>query len=257
MIKYFYQRNLLNLIFKSPFDIIGDNLLRYFVKQIIKSLEILDRGNFAHFDLKPGNILTFLNLNIKLSDFGFLTNLEKTKNEEKKVNIPGGTPGYLSPEYYLEKGILDIEHAKKQDFFSLGAIIFFLKFGEKMLDYIEDKDDNFMTSDIIIDLLEKTMDEIKSNKLCDKEFINLLCSLIQYKPNERPDLEKIYRNKWLNKNSDEIEQILEINELDEKKIALELNKSDFLIKKNEYIKKSNQNVERRKKFIFKDGNRKY
>ena len=45
------NENAMKLIFLNPFDIIGDNLLRFFFKQIIQGLETLDRGNFVHFNI--------------------------------------------------------------------------------------------------------------------------------------------------------------------------------------------------------------
>ena len=114
-----------------------------------------------------------------------------------------------------------------------------------MLDYSEYLDRN-STSDVIIDLLQKAMDKIKSKKLSDKEFIDFLCSLIAYKPEERPDLELMYRNKWLNKNTEDIINIAENFELDEEKLIIELDKSDFLMNKrntiNENRKKGNKNI---------------
>lgn len=72
-IKDLYYNNMFKLIFKSPFEIVGDNLIRFYSGQIIKGLEILDRSNFSHFDLKTENILTFMNMNLKLTDFGLLS----------------------------------------------------------------------------------------------------------------------------------------------------------------------------------------
>ena len=46
-----------------------------------------------------------------------------------------------------------------------------------MLNYEEYKD-RVMTSDLIIDLIQKSIDEIKSKKLSDKVFLEFLCSLI-------------------------------------------------------------------------------
>ena len=252
--KYIFHKNYLRLIFKEPFEPIGDNLIRFYVKQIVKGLELLDRGNFSHFDLKPENILIFVGMTLKITDFGLLRNPENDKDSNDKVRIPGGTTGYISPECYHNNYVLDITDVKKQDFFALGATIFYLKFGEEMLEYNCYKD-NSMTSDLIIDLIQKRIDEIKSGKLLDKDFIDFLCSLINYKPNERPDFEGIYRNKWLNKNTEELNDIIEINEIDEPKLILELNKSDFLIPKKKYLheKRSNENNERQlHKFIFKD-----
>ena len=38
----------------EPFDeILGDNLLRFYSKQIVDELETLNRYNYVHFDLKP------------------------------------------------------------------------------------------------------------------------------------------------------------------------------------------------------------
>ena len=265
-----HKKNGLKLLFRSPFEVVGDNLLRFYVKQIVKGLELLDRSNFSHFDIKPQNILTFIGINLKLTDFGLLRNPEKNKTNDNKFMIPGGTRGYLTPEYYQNKGLVNLEDAKKQDYFALGATIYQLKYGEEMLNYKE-YNDNLMTSDLIIDLIQKSIDEIKSKKLSDKDFIEFLCSLIQYRPSERPDFEQIYRNKWLNKNTEEITEILENNELDEKKLIIEMNKSDFLIEKRNYLnnynyeenKKNNINKKKiknkgnRPRFIFIDGNRIY
>ena len=70
--EHIHFKNIFNLIFESPFELVGNNLIRFYAKQIIKGLEILDRSNFSHFDLKPENILTFSNIVLKLTDFGLL-----------------------------------------------------------------------------------------------------------------------------------------------------------------------------------------
>ena len=239
-----HNNNILKLIYENPFDLVGENLLRFFTKQLMKGLELLNRSSYSHFDIKPGNILIFLNLIIKITDFGLLRNPKNITKDNNLVHIPGGTQGYMTPEYYSNNGDIKYEDAIKQDYFSLGSTLFCLKFGEEMLEYSKNLN-HISISDIIIDLLQKAMDKIKSQKLCEKKLIEFLCSLIQYKPEERPDLEIRYRDKWLNKNSEEIIKIAEIFEYEEYKLLLELDKSDFILNKrnenNKSREKENQN----------------
>ena len=249
-----------------------DNLLRFLTIQIVKGIETLDKGDYIHFDIKPSNILIFVNMVLKITDFGLLRNINEMERDKNKVRIPGGTLGYLSPEFYQNHRV-SIENLKKQDYFSLGSTLFYLKYGESMLSYRE-YDDNLMTEEYIIDLLQKAIDQIKSVKNTDKDFINFICNLIQYKPEERYNLEEIYRNKWLNKNRELITEIFDTNKLDEYKLLIELTKSDYLIDKQKYFEsleinknintnnnkneindyntnKKNINLYRKNKFIFK------
>ncbi len=257
---FFYHENLLKIIY-NPFDeVLGDNLLRFYSKQIINALELLDRNYFIHNDIKPNNILITDNLIVKLTDFGLL---RKVKDEESEIS--GGTRGYLSPEFYINKNEkVDSQTARKQDYFALGSTLYYLKYGKKMLNY-EDKIDKIMIADEIVKLLEKKIDDIKSSKMFDQEFINFLCSLIQFKSEDRPNFEEIYRNIWLNNNSEEINNIYSINQGENEKIIMELQKSDFLIKKeneldlnleNENSKKCEESNKIKKGKIKKNENNK-
>ena len=246
--------NILKLIFKNPFEITGDNLIRYFVKQLVEGLELLDRGSYCHFDIKPSNILIFFKMILKFTDLGLLRNIEEIKDENNKVKIPGGTKGFLSPEFYCNKyHEVSYEESIKYDFFALGVTIFYLKFGKEMLEY-KKFEDGILTSDNIIKLLDKAMNEIKSEKLFDEDFIEFLCSLIQFKAKDRPNFEEIYRNKWLNRNLEEILEIREINETDEEKLLLELDKSDYLFEKKKYVNKMRNNNNNYENNINNDNN---
>ena len=57
---------------------------------------------------------------------------------------------------------------------------------------------------------------------------------------------KIYKNKWLNRNKEIIEDIVHTNENDEEKIIMELQKSDYLINKQKDL-----NPKKAKKYILK------
>ena len=179
---------------------------------------------------------------LKLSDFSLLSKIK----EDKESKIPGGTPGYMSREYY-DKKVLSKEDLQKQDYFALGSTIFYLKYGENMLNY-DKYDDNLMNKDRITDLLHKRIDFIKSRPFADEDFNYFLLSLIQYNPDERPNFEQIYRNKWLNQNSDLIKSAIMCNENDEEKLIAELQKTDFLYMKDK--EKNEKNISQ-KKFVFK------
>ena len=225
---FYHKHNLLKLIYQ-PFDeMSGDLLLRFYSRQIISALETLDRNYLVHYDIKPENLLITGNLAIKLSDFSLLT---KVKNEE--ISIPGGTRGYLSPEYYKGRSVTP-EEARKQDYFALGSTLFILKFGKQMLKYrkSENKKSNAYK---VIDLLSKAIADIQSNKTTDKDFVNFIISLIEYKPKDRPSFEQIYRNKWLNKDVKRLDNICNVFENDEEKLMMEFQKNDFLIKKEKEL----------------------
>ena len=240
--EFYHGHNLLKLI-NEPFDeAAGNNLLRFYSKQIISALEILDRNYYIHFDLKPENLLITINLVLKLTDFSLL---KKVQDKDNNIKIPGGTPGYLSPEYYIERNVSP-EDARKQDYFALGSTLFFLKYGFDLLKY-KKSEDKIIIANQIIDSLQKNISYIKSQKITDKDFVDFLCSLISYRPKDRPSFEQIYRNKWLNKDSDKLEEILYGFENDEDKLIMELQKNDYLIKKekdlniNQNYEKDNQN----------------
>ena len=241
--EFYHRHNLLKLIYTEPFDEkSGDNLLRFYAKQIIDALEILDRNDFVHFDIKPENLLITVNLILKLSDFSLLRKING------RITIPGGTPGYMTPEYYINKDLSPHE-AKTQDYFALGSSLFILKYGIHLLKY-KKYEDSKMTYDRIISLLEKNIAYIKSQKLTDKKFMNFLIHLIMYKPEQRPSFEQIYRNNWLNKNKQELQQTIMAFESDEEKLIEELQKKDFMIKKEKSILKR-ENNSNQIKFRFK------
>ena len=231
-------------IINNPFnEEIGDNLLKFFCRQIVNALELLDRNELIHFDIKPENILIFLELSLKLSDFGLLKDVSQAKN----IKIPGGTPGYMSPEFFSYKSKkIPIDMAKKQDYFALGATIYLLKYGRLMIK-VNKSEDDIIKQENIIDIIQREIVFIKSNIVGDKDFVNFLCSLIQILPEDRPSFERIYRNKWINKDSDYLSKLVKITGDDEEKLIMELKKSDYLFEKERYFKKS-QN--KRNKFVL-------
>ena len=254
--EFLYKHNLLKLIYNPFYEIIEDNLLRFYTKQIINALELLDRNYYVHNDIKPENILVGLQLVIKLTDFSLLR-----KVKDQKTKIPGGTQGYLSPEYYINKDV-NSEIARKQDYFALGSTLYLLKYGKSMLNYKRYSDDEkIIIAEEIVKLLEQSKDNIKSGKMSDGKFIDFLCSLIDYEPEDRPSFEEIYRNIWLNKNLEQINNISSIHQGDEEKMIMELQKSGHLIKKEkEYeqdINSENENEQKSKKnkYIKKDKNK--
>ena len=233
--EFYHKHNLLKLIFE-PFDEkAGDNLLRFYSRQIVSALETLDRNYYIHYDIKPENLLITINLIIKLTDFSVL---RQVKDGVKTTRIPGGTPGYLTPEYYVDREVT-CDNARKQDYFALGSTLFLLKYGEQLLKY-KKYDDHKMIADRIIDILIKRNEFIKSNKLTDKDFIKFLLSLISFRPEDRPSFEQIYRDKWLNKDLEQLNATFTTFENDEEKLIMELQKKDFLIKKEKEINEENE-----------------
>ena len=263
--------NLLKLIFPKPLDIIGNNLLRFLFKQIVEGLEVLNSGNLVHFDIKPKNFLIFSSLIIKISDFGILRDI-KSISKNSKLRIPGGTPGFCSIDFYKNKDhIIPENEANKQDFFALGATLFFMKYGKNMIrvnknnTYNKDEDYYLKIANYLVDEIQNAMNTIKTTKTSEKDFIDFLISLIQFNGEDRANFEEIYRNKWINKNWEEIMEIFNINSTDEQKLILELDKSDYIINKKQHLneihsRQNNNNINNnvnvrnynhRNKFIFR------
>ena len=241
---FYHNHNLLKL-HGFPFDErAGNNLMRFYALQIINALENLNRNHMVHFDLKPENLLISLSLIVKLSDFSLL----KKINENQSIKIPGGTSGYFTMEYF-NRDLVSPENAYKQDFFSLGATLYYIKYGKLMLKYKKCSD----KESYILNLLEKLqfqISKIQSDEFADQDFVNLLTKLTAYKPEDRPSFWQIYRNKWLHKDLKELEKTFNIFENDEEKLILELQKNDFLIEKRKQISKKPS------KYKFKKTNKK-
>jgi serine/threonine protein kinase len=232
----------------NPFKgLTGEIFLRFYAKQIVNAIKTLDENYYVHYDLKLENLLMITNLIIKLSDFSILR-----KVKDGIFRIPGGTPGYLTPEYYIDREVTS-ENARKQDYFALGSCLFQLKYGESFLKY-KKYEDNKINAQRIFELLEQKINFILSNKLTDIDFIRFLKKLIQYKPQDRPSFEKIYRNKWLNKDSNHVNDTFQQFEADEEKLIMEFQKKDFLLVKEDIIEKNvKEYIEKREK--IKDTNK--
>lgn len=80
-----------------------------------KALELCQRYNIIHRDIKPDNIFISKTGNFKLGDFGVARTLEKTTSWLSKK----GTYTYMAPEVYKDE-----EYGSTVDIYSLGVVIY-------------------------------------------------------------------------------------------------------------------------------------
>ena len=241
LFNFLRNKNLNNINNAFP-EIISDNLLRFFTKQIVKGLETLEESEIVHLNIKAENLLICLGLRLKISGFLYSQKLKKGVEIDSKIM---NSKSYHSPDSCQENKKFDIDTAKKQDYFALGATLFLLKLGSQMLDFKEYAEAGW-SEDRVIDLLQRDIAHLESCPLIDSNLIDFICSLLAYIPEERPTFEEIYRNKWLNENTNEIELIYRgfFEEMEETKTMEELIKSDFLMEKKNILKKNNEKKEK-------------
>ena len=228
---FFHEKNLLKLIYPNCFDEkCSDTVLKFFARQIIDGMMTLYQYNYVHFDIKPENILVLNNLILKITDFDLLKKIDDNTNEFK---IPGGTQGYMTCEYHLDKR-LNANEVRSQDYFALGCTLFSLKYGFPLLKY-QKEGDGEMQAEEVFKILERRINYIKSHTF-DKDFITFITNLLKYKPNERPKFEEIYRSKWLDSNSNDmnvINKIVEDYDQNDEKLLLDLQKQDYFNQKKQ------------------------
>ncbi|CAO3648473.1 unnamed protein product [Cunninghamella echinulata] len=140
------------------YDTFSEPVTRFYIAEIILALETIHNLGYIHRDIKPDNILIDQAGHIKLSDFGLSTGFRKThdsqyyqrlldgthqsvpagqesinlnilstkekiatwkKNRRALAYSTVGTPDYLAPEIFLQRG-----YGQECDWWSLGAIMF-------------------------------------------------------------------------------------------------------------------------------------
>lgn len=71
-----------------------ENVIRYYMAQLILGLQHIHTANFIHGDLKPDNILVFPGGRLKIGDFGF------AKKAGPDLIHAAGTQSYMAPEIF-------------------------------------------------------------------------------------------------------------------------------------------------------------
>merc|ERR1719433_1488061 len=134
-------------------DILTEAQTRFYMSELAKAIKSVHDLKFVHRDLKPDNVLIANNGHVKLSDFGlakgfaskeeeYISQYQKTpvdqlKEPEKKTESKGrkdkskykrdrklmfstvGTPDYIAPEVFSQKG-----YGPEVDWWSLGVIMY-------------------------------------------------------------------------------------------------------------------------------------
>ena len=169
-----------------------EKLCKYYLKQLMKALEYLNKNNIVHRDLKPKNILLTKDrknnnaVTVKLADFGLARYFDVKpgvmSGNEFMTSTYCGTPLYMAPEI-----LIDSKCNLKADLWSFGVIMYELLYGYAPYDYPKTIPD-------LQELIKSKSIEFK--KIYSKECIDLLQKLLQVDPKARIEWSDFFDHKW-------------------------------------------------------------
>jgi serine/threonine protein kinase len=212
--------------------------MKFFIYQIFQSLLFLKEHLLVHCDIKLDNYLLFNYFILKLSDFSCMRLL----NLNDDLQLKSTTWNIKGKEYFTNDKKVNFSNAFKVDIYCTGAMIYKLRYNNYIIDkklkefFINEK----ISPEEKIDKIEKQIKNaivLIKNDNVNEDFKKLLISMIECDINDRPNIENLLNDKWINEDHEIINKIKSINETEEIKIFLEFEKHKIIKRK-------------RKKFTF-------
>lgn len=239
---YYFKNNFLlkqsNKNLKIKFINNVNSILIYnFIQQILSGIYYLKKSKYVTFDLKPENVVITSNLILKLIDFSLMGNVEETN----KIKLLKSTFSIMGPEYYDNNFKINRENLEKFEIFSLGAIIYFLIFNINIYDN-KYKNDRCFDKNKNIELLQKSIKNLKENKYYDQKLINFIEKCLNKNINDRLSINDcLEKENFLYEKDKKYNQIMHNNYNERIKIFSEFQKIDSIRKQIH-----------KKKFLYKN-----
>ncbi|RYG61078.1 hypothetical protein EON64_18850, partial [archaeon] len=145
--------------------------MRYYLKQLVHSLQYLREHLVIHRDLKLGNLFLDNQMRVKVGDFGLAARL--TYETERKKTVCG-TPNYIAPEILRS----ETGHSFEVDIWSTGVILYTLLVGkppfqckdvkttyDKILSNVYTYPDHVLLSHEVKSLINKMLQHYPANRI--------------------------------------------------------------------------------------------
>ena len=164
-----------------------EEVSRHFFHQMMDGLEYMWSKGIKHRDIKPENLLLDNNFVLKYADFGFAS-------DEEYSNQKRGTTSYMAPEVFLKDEFM----TKPLDIFAAGIVLFTMY--AAIPPFADAKSNNphynmfLVNNDKFWMYHEKRMNGRKFSK----NFKTLINSMLDYDPENRPDIDQIKQFDWYN-----------------------------------------------------------
>jgi serine/threonine protein kinase len=161
--------------------------------------------------------------------------------ETNKIKLLKSTFSIMGPEYYDNNFKINRENLEKFEIFSLGAIIYFLIFNINIYDN-KYKNDRCFDRNKNIELLEKSIKNLKENKYYDQKLINFIEKCLNKNINDRLSINDcLEKENFLYEKDKKYNQIMHNNYNERIKIFSEFQKIDSIRKQIH-----------KKKFLYKN-----
>lgn len=171
----------------------GEDAGRFFLHQMLESVDYMHQRRVVHRDLKLENILIDDNLNLKVADFGFACykNIDALKSYR-------GTMTYMAPEIKEGKQYKGTE----VDMFSIGVILFIIVQG--IFPFKEARKEEYFYKLLLDGKIDTYFQKVNGTNLSD-DFKDLILRFFCYNGEERPTIEQIRAHPWMNSNTFDLE----------------------------------------------------
>ena len=192
VIEYVSNENLFNYINNN--SNINLKQIKNISKQIINGVNYIESLGIIHQDLKLENLMVKKynnnnNINIKIIDFGL--SIIMSKNDFCSGTI--GTPNYMAPEI-----INGDEYNYKIDIWSLGIILYFIRY--KRLPFNDNRKDNrnFIYENIRRFRIKFNEPSLKLSEEDDFKFKQIILKCLTIDPDERIFIQELKNDNWFN-----------------------------------------------------------
>lgn len=164
----------------------GEDGGRFFLTQMLNTMEYMHGKRVVHRDLKLENILVTDSLDIKVADFGFAC--YKGINSLKSYR---GTMTYMAPEIKENK----VYDGTQVDMFSMGVITFIIVQG--IFPFKEARKEEYFYNLLLEGKYDTYFQKVNGTGL-SPEFKDLILRFFSYNGNERLTMEQLKNHPWMN-----------------------------------------------------------